>query len=61
MTKAYQKGREAFLVGWGNSENPYPSGQAFGRGMSNNRVEWFNGWYDAKFAAKYPHLFGLKQ
>ena len=56
MIETYRDGREAFGKGQPNSDNPHPPGS-----MNNDRVQWFRGWYDAKFAAKYPHLFGLKQ
>lgn len=46
QTKPYQEGRKAWLDG--KSENcPYPIGNP-------NRTNWYTGWLDAKYEAKYP-------
>ena len=45
MPSVYEQGRIAYAKGWPNSQNPYESGCG-GGGMSQQRVEWFNGWYD---------------
>jgi hypothetical protein len=41
FTKAYVQGRKAFINGKPNKLNPH-----FCDGMNQDRVDWFNGWYD---------------
>lgn len=46
QTKPYQEGRVAWLEGE-PEDCPYPIGNP-------SRTNWFTGWLDAKFEAKYP-------
>ena len=57
MSTAYNQGVLAWQHASPNSENPHPSGGKIGGGMNMERVDWFSGWYDAKFAEKYPQYF----
>lgn len=59
-SKAYHEGFLAWDHGTPNSENPHPSGKTSGGGMNDKRVQWFNGWFDAKFHAKYPPWPGVE-
>ena len=51
QTDEYREGRLARREGKPNAANPYESG----RGLNNQRVWWFIGWYDEKN----KHLLGL--
>ena len=48
-TQAYERGRQAYRDGVSNNSNPYPSQT----GMSKERVDWYNGWYDEWRVQKY--------
>lgn len=41
----YCKGRAAFLAGEPNKHCPYHSKH----GMTDERTQWFTGWFDAKY------------
>ena len=60
MNLAYEKGVDAFRRGQPNSENPFPCGGTIGGGMNEDRVQFFDGWYDAMFADKYPQWPGVE-
>ena len=42
-SKAYRQGAIDYMNGQSSKGNPFPSKT----GMSKDRVDWFNGWYDA--------------
>ena len=44
-TPEYAEGRQAFLDGRPNDDNPYPKKST----DNNERTRWFVGWYDAKY------------
>lgn len=56
MSSAYRDGLLAWSHATPNSENPYPSAI----GENQQRIDWFSGWYDAKFHEKYPPWPGVE-
>ncbi len=54
--EVYEQGQAAFGAGEPVDDNP------FQRGVKTNqngvRIAWFDGWYDAWLAKKWPQWFG---
>lgn len=59
MLSAYDKGQAAYAIGQTDEDCPYPSRQS--KGSSTYRIEWFNGFLDARTADKLGHIFNKKK
>ena len=54
ITEAYRAGHAANRAGQPNCDNTH----VIIRGGGNqNRIDWFDGWYDARHESMWPHLF----